>query len=87
MALGNEKGPYLFGENLCYADLSIAYLLNGVSYAFPKTFKGLSSDIPRLVAIRDAVSKNENIAKFKKSSRALPFSNGIFRHYPELEEE
>lgn len=84
---GQDKGPFLFGEKICYVDLSLFYLLDGVEYAFPKTFKeSLSGLIPRLLALREAVSKVETVCNYTNSARKLPFSTGIFRHYSELDE-
>jgi glutathione S-transferase len=42
---------------------------------------------PRVVALHDRVTARPRIAAYLASPRRLPFNQqGIFRHYPELEE-
>jgi glutathione S-transferase len=69
---------------LTYADLSLFQLLAGLSYAFPRaTAKAPAS----LVRLHDRVKARPRIAAYLASARRLPFNEqGIFRHYPELDE-
>ncbi|NIQ25987.1 MAG: glutathione S-transferase, partial [Gammaproteobacteria bacterium] len=47
----------------------------------------LERKYPRLVALHDLVSARRRIAAYLSSPRRLPFNEeGIFRHYPELDE-
>jgi glutathione S-transferase len=47
----------------------------------------VESDAPALVALHDRVSARPNIAAYLASGRRIPFNqNGIFRHYPELDD-
>lgn len=76
----------LAGKALTYADLSLFQLVEGLAYAFPKAMAQLAPRIPRVMALRDAVSERPRIAAYLQSPRRLPFNeNGVFRHYPELD--
>jgi glutathione S-transferase len=80
------KGGWLTGQTLTYADLSLFQAVEGLRYAFPRAMKRLESRIARVVAVRDAVAARSNIAAYLKSERRIAFSTeGIFRHYPELD--
>lgn len=80
------EGGWLTGEALSYADLSLFQAVEGLRYAFPHAMKRLEPKIGRVTAVRDAVAKRPNIAAYLKSPRRIPFSTeGIFRHYPELD--
>ena len=53
---------------------------------FPKRMASLEADIPKLVAIRDRVAALPGIRSYLASDRRIPFNtDGIFRHYPELD--
>jgi glutathione S-transferase len=81
-------GAWMVGARLSYVDLSIFQLIEGLRYAFPNTMARLEPSYPGLIALRDAVASQPNIAAYLASKRRLPFSTeGIFRHYPELEEQ
>lgn len=86
MTHGGDSGPYLFGKDISYVDLSIAQLLRGLEHAFPRTIEKLAPMLPRILALREAIDSHENIAAYRKSDRCVPFSDGIFRSYPELDE-
>ncbi len=85
---GNPHGPkHLVGARLTYVDLSMFQLVEGLSYAFPKAFERFSRKIPKLMALHDAVAERPNIAAYLASDRRIAFNTqGIFRHYPELDE-
>ena len=58
----------------------------GIEHAFPRAFAAIRGQIPRLVALRDAIAERPRIAAYLESPRRLPFSEGgIFRRYPELD--
>ena len=84
----NPKGSkYLLGKKLCYVDLSIFQMVEGLRYAFPKTVAKLEPSHSRVIAVHDLVAARPRLKKYLASPRRLAFNqNGIFRHYPELEE-
>jgi len=69
-----------------YVDLSLFQLLSGLDYMFPKRMQALSPTLPLLRALQERVAKRPNIAAYLASERRMAFNtNGIFRHYPELD--
>ena len=82
-----KSSSFLFGKSACYVDLSLFQMVEGLRYAFPKTMAKLEPNYPRVVALRDRVALRPRLKKYLASPRRLPFNqNGIFRHYPELDE-
>jgi glutathione S-transferase len=84
----NPKGTtYIMGRTVSYVDLSLFQMITGLRYAFPRTTAKLASDYPRLVGLHDRVADRPKIAAYLQSPRRIPFNEqGIFRHYPELDE-
>ena len=79
-------GPWALGESFSYVDLSLFQVMEGLTYAFPRTMESLEPRLRRLRAVTEAVRRRPGIAAYLASKRRLPFSTeGIFRHYPELE--
>lgn len=79
-------GPWLVGSRLTYADLSMAQVIAGLRYAFPRASRKALSACPRLRALHDAVFARPRIKRYVASGRRLDFNDeGIFRHYPELD--
>ncbi|MGM4913285.1 glutathione S-transferase [Rhizobium sp. 768_B6_N1_8] len=77
---------HVAGNALTYVDLSLFQIVEGLAYAFPKAMGSYRSKYPLLAALHDSVEHRPNIARYLKSDRRLPFSTeGIFRHYPELD--
>jgi glutathione S-transferase len=69
-----------------YVDLSLFQLLSGLDYMFPRRMQALWPTLPLLRALKDRVERRPNIAAYLASDRRLAFNtNGIFRHYPELD--
>ena len=84
--LGKSRGPFVFGRKLCYVDLSLFQIVEGLRYAFPKRMKRFEKQIPRLVALRDRVAERPRIAAYLQSDRRIAFNEwGIFRAYKELD--
>ncbi len=70
-----------------YVDLSLFQLMSGLGYAFPRAMQRMHADLPLLHALHAAVAKRPRMAAYLASSRRVPFNeNGIFRHYPELDD-
>ena len=87
--LHNASGPtHSIGGALSYVDLSFFQVIEGLRYAFPRAMKGYTSRYPALIALHDSIAKRPNIVRYLQSERRLPFSeDGIFRHYPELDQD
>jgi glutathione S-transferase len=84
---GAKRGAHLIGARLTYPDLSLFQIVEGLRYAFPKGMRRIERGIPRVVALHDRVAGSPRIAAYLKSKRRIPFNEeGIFRHYPELDE-
>jgi glutathione S-transferase len=78
---------YLLGKNISYVDLSMFQMIEGSRYAFPRAMSRLQPKYPRLLALHDRVSTRPRLAGYLQSNRRIPFNQeGIFRHYPELDE-
>jgi glutathione S-transferase len=70
-----------------YVDLSLFQLMSGLNYAFPRAMQRLQCELPRLVSLAERVAQRPRIAAYLASPRRLPFNeDGIFRHYPELDD-
>jgi glutathione S-transferase len=79
-------GPWTLGESFSYVDLSLFQVMEGLTYAFPSTVKTLEPRLRRLRAVTEAVMQRPRIAAYLASPQRVPFSTeGVFRHYPELE--
>lgn len=67
-----------------YVDLSLFQVMAGLEYAFPKAMA--KQKVPLLRDLAKRVADRPNIAAYLASERRIPFNtNGIFRHYPELD--
>ena len=85
----NPKGAaFIFATRISYVDLSLFQMIEGLRYAFPRTMAKLEPQCPRLIELHDRIMARPRIVAYLSSPRRLPFNeSGIFRHYPELEEE
>jgi len=85
-ATGAVDGDWVAGERWTPADTSLFQLIEGLRYMFPRRMAALEPDLPGLIAVRDRVSELPGIAAYLASDRRLAFNtDGIFRHYPELD--
>lgn len=84
----NPRGQrYLGGAKLSYADLSLFQIMAGLKYAFPRAMASSARRYKRITALSEAVASRPRIARYLASERRIPFNqDGIFRHYPELDE-
>jgi glutathione S-transferase len=83
-----KDAAFIFGKKVSYVDLSLFQMIEGLRYAFPRTMAQLESQSPRMINLHDRVCARPRIAAYLSSPRRLPFNeSGIFRHYPELEED
>jgi glutathione S-transferase len=85
--LERAGGKHLLGAKLSYVDLEAFQVIEGLSYAFPKAMKKFARKIPLLYALRDRVAARPRLAAYLASKRRIPFNeDGIFRHYPALDQ-
>jgi glutathione S-transferase len=78
---------YLLGKAVSYVDLSMFQMIAGLRYAFPRRMAKLEPKYPRIVALHDRVAARPQLAAYLSSPRRLAFNQeGIFRHYPELDD-
>jgi glutathione S-transferase len=86
--VNNPAGSrHLVAGKLSYADLSLFQLVEGLRYAFPKAMTRIERKVPNVVGVHDRVAKRPGIKKYLASERRIAFNeDGIFRHYPELDE-
>ena len=84
--LEREKGGWLLGKTLSYADLSLFQTIAGLRYAFPRAMERLEPKYPQSVTLYGRVAARPRIAAYLASKRRIAFNqHGIFRHYPELD--
>ena len=82
----NRRGSGLVGASITYADLSLAQVVAGLRYAFPKTAKAALEQYASVAALHDEVFARPRLKRYLKSKRRLEFNNDdLYRHYPELE--
>lgn len=78
---------FLVGSALTYADLSLFQMIAGLRYAFPRAMEQLASAHPAVVSLHERAAQRPRIAAYLASARRIAFNeDGLFRHYPELEE-
>jgi glutathione S-transferase len=81
-----QRGDWMVGPRLTYADLSMAQVLAGLRYAFPNASRGALRSRPRLRALHRAAFSRPRIRRYLASDRRIAFNNDdIFRRYPELD--
>ncbi|BCA63173.1 glutathione S-transferase [Sphingomonas sp. HMP9] len=84
-ALANT-GDWLIDHKWSYADTSLFQIVEGLRYMFPQRMKTLEPDYPNLIRIHDQVAALPGIKAYLNSDRRIAFNtDGIFRHYPELD--
>ena len=79
-------GPGMVGTKYTYADLSMAQVIAGLRYAFPKASHAVLAECPRLCSLQDEVFARPRLKRYLASGRRVAFNNdGIFRRYSELD--
>jgi len=87
-ALSAQDGPFVLGEDWTHVDTSLWQVMEGIDYAFPNLARTIAEDYPCMQALQGGVPEIGGIADYLASDRRIGFNkNGIFRHYPELDEE
>lgn len=83
-----KDGDWIAGERWSPVDTSLFQLTEGLRYMFPQRMKTLEANLPGLVALHDRVAEIPGIRAYLDSDRRLAFNeDGIFRHYPELDDK
>ena len=86
MAVGCNPGDWLIGGRWTYADCSLFQLVEGLRYMFPRRMASLAARYPALARVHDQVAELPGISQYLASDRRVAFSTqGVFRHYPELD--
>jgi glutathione S-transferase len=86
LSRAGRSGRFANGAKLTYVDLSLFQIIAGLSYAFPHTMAKSARKYRRLFALHERVVERPRIAAYLASPRRVAFNTeGIFRHYPELE--
>ncbi|EKM57623.1 uncharacterized protein PHACADRAFT_251344 [Phanerochaete carnosa HHB-10118-sp] len=82
-------GTYLVGSTTTTADLVLFQVLDGVSFAFPRRIAALkkSGKYDKVFALKERVGGESGIKEYLTSGRRQKYSEGIFRHYEELDGE
>lgn len=81
------QSGWLVGSSLTYVDLSLAQVIAGLAYAFPKRFGAAIREYPALASLRERVFARPAIERYVASGRRVAFNaSGLFRCYPELDE-
>jgi glutathione S-transferase len=81
-----NPGDWLIDHRWSYADTSLFQIVEGLRYMFPRRMKTLEPEYPNLIRIHDQVAELPGIKAYLKSDRRIAFNtDGIFRHYSELD--
>jgi len=83
--LGGPEAWLAGGKRWTYVDLSLFHLVDGLLYAFPKRMATLAVHYPNVMALHARVAALEALQAYFGSGRRLPFGEGIFRRYRELD--
>jgi glutathione S-transferase len=79
---------HAIGTDASHVDLSLFQVLEGLRYAFPRASANFSAAYPLLSALGEVVRARPRLAAYLDSSRRIPFNEtGIFRRYPELDQD
>jgi len=84
------NGPFLLSNLTTAADLALFQNIIGLQYAYPRRLKNLqeSGKYDLVFKLYERIYNEPKIAEYLKSNRRQQFSTyGLFRHYPELDNE
>ncbi|MFJ3465420.1 glutathione S-transferase [Achromobacter spanius] len=73
------------GAKWTYVDLSLYHLVDGLLFAFPKRMSTVAAHYPNVFALHERVTALPELQAYFSSGRRLPFGEGIFRQYRELD--
>lgn len=82
------KHKYLVGSKLTTADLTVWQVLDGIQFSFPKELAARKKEYPGLLGtFYEGIKEEKGLKEYLASERRLPYSQGVFRHYPELDRQ
>jgi glutathione S-transferase len=88
---GNEErghGKYMVGSKLTYADTTVWQVVDGLRFAFPQELKAREKDYPLIFTkFYPGIKEEKGIKEYLASERRIPYSDGVFRYYPELDRQ
>lgn len=84
---GNGDGKYLVGGKLTYADLTVWQVLDGLLFAFPKEMEARKKEFGELFKFYETLKEEKGLKEYLASGRRLPYGDGLFRQYPELDRQ
>jgi glutathione S-transferase len=88
LARNRRTDRYAAGAKLTYVDLSLFQIVAGLRYAFPRTMSGAARRYRRLYSLHARIQERPRIAAYLASARRIAFNtDGIFRHYGELDRQ
>lgn len=77
---------WLVGDRCTTLDLSMFQMMRGLRHAFPNAMACMTT--PRLDDLALRVARRRGVRAYLESDRRIAFNNdGVFRHYPELDEQ
>ena len=80
------RGPWLVGSRITYPDLSLAQIVDGLRYAFPRASRRALPNYPRICELHEAAFARPRIRRYLKSKRRLDYNeDDLFRRYRELD--
>jgi len=84
----NKAGSdWLYGNSLTYADLVLFESVHGVLFGFPKAAQKVLDGLPLLKAHHERVKSRPRVKAYLESERRKPYGEGVFRHYPQHDEQ
>ncbi|KAH7333459.1 glutathione S-transferase [Rhexocercosporidium sp. MPI-PUGE-AT-0058] len=85
----SKGGKWLYGGRLTYADLVLFQCVDGIKHAFPNAMKRIEKEgkFNKVFALYERVKERPNIKEHLASDKRQAYGMGIYRHYPELNEE
>ncbi|TNY22503.1 glutathione S-transferase [Rhodotorula diobovata] len=85
--LQRSTSGYLLSSGPSHADLCLFQVYDGLLFAFPKLMAKVGPEYAKVTALYERVKAAPRIKAYLESDRRQQYSMGIFRHYPELDEQ
>jgi len=84
----NSNNKWLVGSDCTHVDLSLFQVIAGLRYCLPNALRAAEPSHPLAAALHDCISARPRIAAYLSSDRRVRFNqDGIFRYYPELDDQ